>query len=1748
MQESLQNKSEEYIKKNRKKSIWKRVVQILACVVVFCTTYALILPAITMEQKTFCGLEEHVHTQKCYREIPVASELICPLVEGEAVEDALVSVSDGDATEETIAPHIHTESCYAVPEVAALTCELEENEAHTHDFLCYGKWELVCTEEEHTHSLACFSDPEADVENEATWENMVLNMDLTGYRVEDVVTIAKNQLGYMESTRNYKVNEDTTVDGYTRYGAWGENPYGDWSTLFVAFCLHYAEVEGMPVGADAGSWVQELLQANQYRLATLHQPQAGDLLFVDEDGDAVADHVGIVSEMVPATEESVAQIKSIQGDVANQVQYVSYEMGDARILGYGIIPKQPDPTRTYRYADAMLEVDVELPEGTRVPKNALLKVTAIEESSEKYAELLSQAQAAVTDTVVKAQFYDISFYTASQEYIPVSEKATVVMRFREDVVDPNANTVVLHYDENDSAPVVLEEVNVEPSIASNGSVEENNMVVTYETEGFSLFGVLETYNNVATDELVTGLDGEIVMIVAVNNTDNGADRESSDFYWARTLALSSTIAYNNQGNIDGLRNTQVDINQNITDNDNNLLWEFEKGTKEGSYYIRVANIYGETVNPNAGKYIYFQGGDILLGDESQKQEFEVVKGQHSDPQEFIQVVCLRTTVNEQTHYIQLGENRSGWNTFNSAHFQDAQDKEHTGYPGNHYILITLSNTDSEWPLVNQFNTLLDQVPGSEQEYIDLTEPAGSTFEQQVENRKRIVELVKQALTLYKANEESLTSTQKNFIGEKRLAKIQALKGELSWILHEKPHIVENTIELDATVKLFNYDNTVNSNALATRGDDKFTFYDYTDRHFDENGNLINPSDENKKTQDGIGDFAGEYTIPDMNSQLVDGYPYINATTEGGNDGGSLKYLFEDGQYLKGTMEKGGGLFQMDEDGYYYYYSDKNAAWYNHNTQKFELYDVAVYPEFTREKYDKDEWDEQETHGNFYPFNHIITEGEEGFNVIYDGNEIGSHLDNYEKISTETAFLNEKVDLWFGMSIEYDFFIPEGRKVETPNQEKKDMIFEFHGDDDVFVYIDDVLVLDLGGTHTAQDGKINFTSGKVTWTETVIREEVRDGNTYYSKEYVPQETTLAELFATSGANTGITGDTLSDYTMHNLKFYYLERGGTYSYAGIKFNMPALPEDALLVRKELTTDKQYIDAGLEYQFKIVQADGTAVSNDSFFKNNTEFELRGAGATDGDKGYISADGSFTLKAGQVAVFNNAKLSAIDSGKGFVVQEILPNWTKDQYDVKYDTNVSDTISLVSPPSGGTTHGVIGDNSENGYTTYQTDVYSVDENASNYVQIVTVYNDISNKDLDMLTLTKEAGGGANIDSNTSFNMEVWVGKDENSLILLPEGTEYDVHNGESFVETREVGNNGIIPLKVNETATIKGFLAGTYWKVVETNTNGYTPAYSVSIDNAEEEAGNTGYFEVNKQIDFTVTNYQKADMYTGFNLVKRILGGTGNGQDSFRFKIQQGEWNEDTNEWASNGVEQEVTVTVGNGTTDVWSWQSVDLLNNVVGSTVYLRLSEVEEEGTYIYDDTFYIIKFVATQGQVDIKNATIWKNGNESYSGISGDNNGLLFQNRKLTTVTIDKSLPGYEGKFPFEMTVQLEGQSFTDIPEGSGYTVDSNGTVKFELGDTNSVTIPIPVGATVTVTETDNKDCITSYRIGEGASHEGTIANVQNITSPTDIHFTNRVAYELPATGGSGTHGFIWCGLLMILAAGVLLFYRGRAKRNN
>ena len=434
MDEKLLEQGEKYEKNRKHWKHWQKLVGTLACIVVFCTTYALILPAITMERTAYCGYEEHTHSDACYtRELicgyPEDStaqtsashqhtdscyteekELVCGMEESEGhthteackhTEKVLVcsepeseghTHSDSCYNEagelicgkEEAEGHHHTDSCYETK--ITYTCGKEESKGHQHTDACYetkkvltcGQEEtseqdsgddhvhtdacykevMTCEKEEHTHTLICYSNPEADVETAKVWER-TLPKELSGVWAEDVLAVAESQIGYKESTENYQVEkEGTTKKGYTRYGAWYGDPYGDWCAMFVSFCLNYAEVpkKEIPQDSNCQNWIQTLSERKLYADASSdYQPEQGDLIFFSVKKTGGSDHVGLVAEVTKN------KIKTIEGNSGNQVEYNTYDRNDDRILGYGELPENPEAESedAVGYAAMPLDDDVE---------------------------------------------------------------------------------------------------------------------------------------------------------------------------------------------------------------------------------------------------------------------------------------------------------------------------------------------------------------------------------------------------------------------------------------------------------------------------------------------------------------------------------------------------------------------------------------------------------------------------------------------------------------------------------------------------------------------------------------------------------------------------------------------------------------------------------------------------------------------------------------------------------------------------------------------------------------------------------------------------------------------------------------------------------------------------------------------------------------------------------------------------------------------------------------------------------------------------------------------------------------------------------------------------------------------------------------------------------------------------------------------------------------------------------------------
>lgn len=387
-----------------------------------------------------------------------------------------------------------------------------------------------------------------------------------------------------------------------------------------------------------------------------------------------------------------------------------------------------------------------------------------------------------------------------------------------------------------------------------------------------------------------------------------------------------------------------------------------------------------------------------------------------------------------------------------------------------------------------------------------------------------------------------------------------------------------------TFNIFNYTGTneevgINNNGI-------YNYFSFRDSSLDKPVNINSETDADGFTENRV----------KILSKLEDGYPVFNC--HGYCTNPSLGYLFGASINPKGTLPEGvisyspsNTLLQKEIINgveYYYYDSNRNAADYDIENNYFMLRNylergnkLSSYPaEINRYE--------------FLPFNYwtdnreITTIAETGFTY------------NYE---------NEEMDHWFGMTMEFDFYMPKDGKINN-----EDMIFSFSGDDDVWVFIDDVLVLDLGGTHGAVDGNINFSTGEVksylNWNDIVG---------------TPNVTTIHKSFEYASSTNEVTwndsNNTFENYTKHTLKFFYLERGAAISNCKIRFNIPVLPSGSLSVQKLFDGIDIYNDSN---EFTLYDTtSGSPVINTKYTINNIEY-------------YTDGEGHFNLKNGEVAVFN--------------------------------------------------------------------------------------------------------------------------------------------------------------------------------------------------------------------------------------------------------------------------------------------------------------------------------------------------------------------------------------------------------------------------------------------------------------------------------------------------------------------------------
>ena len=661
--------AEKYTKVHKRKRLRHRVVTVLAGVVVFCTTYALILPAVTLEKQ--CDIPEHTHTDACYaqvtsveKRVPVCSaktleihqhtadcydadgnptcgyadfvvhshdsrcydengNLWCPLSEIEAhrhtdgcfdADGNLIcgqtqilehrhsdACFDADGNlicgQTQILEHQHSDACFeAVAEpvdTGKLICGQEEHthskactaveseepvfcgkDAHTHGEACRDEnGELVCGTEEHTHSLACYADPTADVETAELWEQTFAGVTLTGNWRQDTLAIAETQLGYAESTKNYVVAEDgETVKGYTRYGAWCEEPYGDWNTMFLTFCLHYAGVEGVPPDRDCGGWVTSW--ADAFEPAQSHTPAVGDLVLFDRDGDGTADRAGLVAQI---TDSGFA---AMEGDAEDAVRLLTYGADDPGILGYINLPEGAKEFTLTAQTETGITVAI-TGESASLPYPAReITVTATEVADGERRTIRDQILGEEQAEPERSYLLDITLWHGEEEIEPTGSVTVTFSGIDTEGLYPK----VYHIDTNAQTAT-----DMEAKTGENGDV-------TIDTDHFSLYEVqalsFQGLSGYVGDKFING--GEFRLTDDAWTADNGSSanlsitKNTTIDLNGHTLTISKTNQYFDV--YEGAKLTIMDSSDRIQDTESTVTGDVcgNKATLENdtlTYYI-----------------------------------------------------------------------------------------------------------------------------------------------------------------------------------------------------------------------------------------------------------------------------------------------------------------------------------------------------------------------------------------------------------------------------------------------------------------------------------------------------------------------------------------------------------------------------------------------------------------------------------------------------------------------------------------------------------------------------------------------------------------------------------------------------------------------------------------------------------------------------------------------------------------------------------------------------------------------------------------------------------------------------------------------------------------------------------------------------------------------------------------------------------------------------------------------------------
>ncbi|MCI8586792.1 MAG: LPXTG cell wall anchor domain-containing protein [Lachnospiraceae bacterium] len=876
-------------------------------------------------------------------------------------------------------------------------------------------------------------------------------------------------------------------------------------------------------------------------------------------------------------------------------------------------------------------------------------------------------------------------------------------------------------------------------------------------------------------------------------------------------------------------------------------------------------------------------------------------------------------------------------------------------------------------------------------------------------------------------------------------------------------------------------------------------------------------------------IGGDLTQGVVKNRLENGYPVAESKNM------NLGPLFGERSDESVNPQEVNHLFRQDiyeGTGYFEYSSFENYA-YLEKDNNFTLYDGIGTPGEHNQKPDEPALFYKR--GNFLPYNKV----EEGvystqYRNLYDenGNPLKESDDRFNAPLYDP--LEEEINYSFGMYMEAAFSQPTGGKVEAPDGKMSDMIYRFNGDDDLWLFIDDTLILDIGGSHDARSGTINFSTGVVRIEEDGIA-----------------PTTIKELFRNAGffpdgtswnnedVDKYFEGNTFADYSTHRIKMFYMERGGAASNLKISMNLSTIPKGTIEVEKQLSnTDKEkYKEVKFAFQVfaQKIASSGTDKAAETYVEGEYVTLSEAVDkATDAPIKFqnVTIDGTtyenvFYLTPGQAAQFQN-----LQDDRKYYVKEI--GVKSSEYD-----KVTITGSTV-------------ENHDNqGGTTTSSDIQSAKKTVGERPRVVYI-NECSAQNSRKLRITKQMMSGQSSDG--TFTFKVFLGDQ-------PFDGQYDlIKSDKTRQENLQASPEGVISgVSVGDTVEIDQIMSDTTFKVEEVIPEEEDYEYTlVGITGAEGTYGkidNTssdskvleGKILLGKDAEVTVTNALKNVQSSGLSITKKLKEGSSGTEDSFEFNVFQildgkleaysGEYSVGSEtKSATNGkislkagetallemtagtkFKVEETLSEGYGTPEITVTESTATEPKVEGNTVEGVVVEGQYAGitvtnvpAYSYD--WQIVKRGTTDNSKPLEDAEFTLTSKPSqgeakvYYGRSQKDSGVLQWYKEDEVINISDIDPG---------EYELEE---TKAP--TGY-MRSNEKWKITLAY-GSITV---------------KDSSGEIRV---------TPTTENGRQKYEYTFLNEAVYELPSTGGAGIFGYMISGVLLMMAGVLVLYKRKYAGR--